>query len=209
MKKIYLPFAIIFCLAIFYSSLNAQCPLGWQSESRNFTIPYDGTECNFTVYFCWMLDPLGIYHTLITGCYIEQECGTTIIQTFPNVFHEAELEAIRKWFADHYMLPPCNGGQGGPAYFTIMVTTSICVAIQNFGQTHSGMMIQCPNKDGICIAEYRVCAHYEFHPPKPDKYLVSYTSSGNSECPVSVPIPPAGYTFDDNWTSECFLQACP
>jgi len=210
-KKLFLlavTVAVMFLSNIF--DTKAECPPNWNAASQPFTLKgEDNEECNLTVYFCWFLDPLGVYHTIITGCYFEEDCGSWIIQNHPTDFHDAELMAVYQWFANHYMLPSCDGGGGGPAYYIFETTSSNCVAIQNFGQTQTGLLLQCPDKNGICIAEYRVCANYNVNPPAVGKSLVSYYSSGDSDCPTSVQIPPDGYTTDDDWISDCFLQICP
>jgi len=218
MKKNYILFIIVFSLfTLFSNKAISDCPEGYQSGTIQATYTYHVGEfqftCDVTIYYCckWNNDLKTLVFQIDTIGSTNNNClayipnkGLFMDWVHNTVALNGTVPCTPEW-------PPCDDS----VKYYLEVHTYVCKSYENRNisrilgdPAYRLFLIKCQGSVE-CVTKWEKCINYSQSPSevisnKIDKYI-----TGTPGCDDEEPqVPPAGKTWDEFWTTECFVIPC-
>ncbi len=195
--------SIIFVMsfAMQSSEVKAQCEDGYNFYS--FQILYPNSNCIIDISFCYRCSTFGP-SPISTIKNINWSYSNPNSTCPEGDLYEWVISEIVSRYYDLCNVPPCDEGNA-----TFTVEMPLCIFAKNIlyphqdGTMHNLTFKYSCETDFSCIWTYEICYN-----PITDEYEIDNIQkfeSGSPACPLVMPtLPPPGFTYDDEWESDCW-----
>jgi hypothetical protein len=146
----------------------------------------------------------------ITEYYSYKSNCLSAIPNWPDFLNWLHSEVSRA--ADNICTPsypPCTDLNN--PFYLVTVSSALCNYYENINlylgdDVYSLKVKRCSS--GSCTTKWKVCIDYSISPPETKWTFVEFIN-GSGNCPLTKPtLPPQGKTWDEPWTTSCFLVEC-
>jgi hypothetical protein len=208
-------FFVVLSFIIINDKINAcDCPIGWDSHSINYNYPTDPIHfpdiyCPVTIEYCCHWDN-NLKQVVVQICDIystDHDHCMAFLPDWSDFLYNVYVEVLNNSgpvCTPEY--PPCDG----LTYDNYMLNIQTCYKYHNIPPGLGLHATPCP-EGTVCEVHFKKCYDYSQNPPV--LYMcydgqVSYTGTCSNNVPTT--LPPPGYTWEDEWETDCIYtpQGC-
>ena len=209
MKKIILTLVVILTMTLAVSQAKAGCPFPYSTMTVNFNTG-DPTYCDVSVEYCFKTN-LG---NTVYDIYLS---NIKILNPPCDAYSDESLiikvkDAIARDLLIHNLLYPCSDTTHEK--IQVNYTQAHCWYYHNFPYSPTNpipylLMVPCDDT-GYCIWVYKMCVNTDGQYYYVEKEFISFQYiSGSNKCIAeSAALPPPGYTWSNEWTTDCYEFDC-